>query len=480
MNIANTPLRWLPVLVVLVVFVIQIPLLNAPPQGTHFWRKCLTLSVARNFYEESMNPLKPRLDCRFDSDGVTGMQFPSYEYGLALLYHVTGEHYYVQRLYAFLLYVLFVAGVFYLSRFLFTADTGALTAAAAAAIPEEIFWSMSALPDTLAITAAVWGMYYALLFFSRLQVNYLIVGVLLFTISALTKAQYFLVVAIAPLLWQHRQSFRLLFTQQILFYAIACSFAFGVVYCWYSYSRTLIQTSAVQLIDLNLISLPQNDRLFQVLARNFYADIPLMLAGSVMSVLAVWIFIREVQHKSRYLFTGFAAFIIVFTFHLMKSEKTEQHAYYLWVYLLLIIPVLAFVFNRLLYSRFKGKYLSVFGAGLLLNILLVSFRLYSTNELPRKEYLDTGMLGNLRSAVNDTCRCITGPDQTSCVDLFFLHKKGYNIPFRENANRVDGYIRSGAGFLYSADSLFLNDSLVKPHLSSLILQEGNMRVYRLR
>lgn len=480
MNIANTPLRWLPVLVVLVVFVIQIPLLNSPPQGTHFWRKCLTLSVARNFYEESMNPMKPRLDCRFDSDGVTGMQFPSYEYGLALLYQVTGEHYFVQRLYAFLLYVLFVAGVFYLSRFLFNADTGALTAAAAAAIPEEIFWSMNALPDTLAITAAVWGMYCALLFFSRLRVYYLIVGVLFFTIAALTKAQYFLVVAIAPLFWQHRQRYRMLINKQNLFYAIACSLSFGVVYSWYSYSRTLIQTSAVQLIDLNLISLPQNNRLFQVLVRNFYADIPLMLVGSVMSVLAVLIFMREVQHKSRYLFTGFAAFIIVFTFHVMKSEKTEQHAYYLWVYLLLIIPVLAFVFNRLLCSTFKGVYLFVFAAGLLVNILLVSSRLYSTNELPRKEYLDAQMLRNLRSAVNDTCRCITGPDQTSCVDLFFLHKKGYNIPFRENANRVDGYISRGAGFLYSADTLFLNDSLVKAHLSSLILQEGNMRVYRLK
>ena len=47
--------------------------------GLHVWRQCNTMAVARNFYEEGMDILRPRVDRRGSTDGVTGMQFPSYE-----------------------------------------------------------------------------------------------------------------------------------------------------------------------------------------------------------------------------------------------------------------------------------------------------------------------------------------------------------------------------------------------------------------
>jgi hypothetical protein len=85
---------------------LHLPFMNLPPQSIHVWRQCSTLAVARNFYEEDMNILKPRLDDRMDRDGVTGMQFPSYEYLVALGYELFGEHNWVYRSVSFPIYCL--------------------------------------------------------------------------------------------------------------------------------------------------------------------------------------------------------------------------------------------------------------------------------------------------------------------------------------------------------------------------------------
>ncbi|MBL7922863.1 MAG: hypothetical protein JNL88_01560, partial [Bacteroidia bacterium] len=53
------------------------PFLHLPPCSIHVWRQCNTLAVARNFYEEDPNILRPRVDRRGESTGVTGMQFPA-------------------------------------------------------------------------------------------------------------------------------------------------------------------------------------------------------------------------------------------------------------------------------------------------------------------------------------------------------------------------------------------------------------------
>src|SRR3989442_1395146 len=71
---------------------IHFPFLKLPPCGPHVWRQCNTLAVTRNFFEEDMNIFKPRVDQRLDGDGVTGMQFPLYEFVAASLCKITGYH----------------------------------------------------------------------------------------------------------------------------------------------------------------------------------------------------------------------------------------------------------------------------------------------------------------------------------------------------------------------------------------------------
>ena len=57
----------------------------------HEWRQTDVLSVAKNFYTENMNILYPRIDQRGNLTGITGMEFPLFNYVLALLYLISGK-----------------------------------------------------------------------------------------------------------------------------------------------------------------------------------------------------------------------------------------------------------------------------------------------------------------------------------------------------------------------------------------------------
>jgi len=89
--------------------------INLPPCSIHVWRQCNTLAVAQNFYDESLNILEPRVDRRFEGDGITGTAFPIYEWILALIYKVTGVHYWVHRLLSLLITI---AAIMFSYRFL--------------------------------------------------------------------------------------------------------------------------------------------------------------------------------------------------------------------------------------------------------------------------------------------------------------------------------------------------------------------------
>ena len=57
----------------------------------HEWRQCDVLGVARNYYNESMNFFYPRIDGWRNLSGITGMEFPLFNYILALLYTISGK-----------------------------------------------------------------------------------------------------------------------------------------------------------------------------------------------------------------------------------------------------------------------------------------------------------------------------------------------------------------------------------------------------
>ena len=65
----------------------ELGLVFSPIAGNHAWRQASTAAVAHNFALESANIFYPRIDWRMEFSGITGMEFPLYQYVTSFIYY---------------------------------------------------------------------------------------------------------------------------------------------------------------------------------------------------------------------------------------------------------------------------------------------------------------------------------------------------------------------------------------------------------
>jgi hypothetical protein len=88
---ASRDLRW----VLGVALAIRFFHSDAPLLGTNSWRECDNASIARNFAAHGMQFMRPAVDwggVGSPPGGVVQMEFPAYQFSVACLYRVLGEH----------------------------------------------------------------------------------------------------------------------------------------------------------------------------------------------------------------------------------------------------------------------------------------------------------------------------------------------------------------------------------------------------
>ncbi len=66
------------------------------------WRECDLGAISRNFAQEGMNPLYPRIDWRGDGPGFAEMELPLFPFLTAITYKIFGVHDQLGRVWAFL------------------------------------------------------------------------------------------------------------------------------------------------------------------------------------------------------------------------------------------------------------------------------------------------------------------------------------------------------------------------------------------
>jgi len=72
--------------VFLLIILWELGLVFSPIAGNHAWRQASTAAVAHNFALESANIFFPRIGWRMEFSGITGMEFPLYQYVTSLFY----------------------------------------------------------------------------------------------------------------------------------------------------------------------------------------------------------------------------------------------------------------------------------------------------------------------------------------------------------------------------------------------------------
>lgn len=151
------------------------------------WRECDIAAVARNFYQEDMNILYPRIDWRGNGPGYAEMEFPVFPWMIALGYKVFGFHEVIGRVLAFIFSLATLFAFFKLARYLLS-ESGAILASLFFVLsPLTIRIANSLQPEGLMLFALVLAVYGFIRWLDEDKTKWFVLAMLATAVAVLAK-----------------------------------------------------------------------------------------------------------------------------------------------------------------------------------------------------------------------------------------------------------------------------------------------------
>ncbi len=471
---------------------LHLPFFNLPPQGTHVWRQCNTLAVARNFYEEDMNILKPRVDRRGTSDGVTGMQFPLYEYGLACVYKITGEHFWAHRLYSFIITCIGLLFFYLLLSRIFNPFIAFAGAWGLCWSPELYYHGINALPDILALSASVAGAYYFTRWRDERTLGVLTTSLICLTIAGLVKLQFLAIGAPIAFIVLRDAYQRKITSPTLLLLAGYGAVAVGIPILWYKHANNMIAQSGLADFGIHTEPVSSISALLNTVQHNLISDLPEVLlnyAGFVLFLSGIISFFKQKEMRSKFLLPALCWLGVLGVYYVMLSARFAQHAYYFIAFLPLLIIAVAIGANWLKEKGFLTILLLLLIAQPILAVVrIVPARwVESKTAVPVELYNETTR-NALQNAVPKDAVCLVGPDVSGCIFYYYLHKKGFGFdsyqalksPTASHYSAIEEAVSKGAQYLITNSDSVKTDISLSQYYYRIETIQGNFAVIKLQ
>jgi len=142
-------------LVIALAVVVRLPGMGSPPTGHHSWRQADTAAMIRNFAEEGLDILYPRVDWRADTAGYVESEFPLYQFVVATLYRSFGVDEWLARLVSVAFLSSAIAYLALLLRALSDERTALWAALFLAVLPMPLFFGRAIMAESLLLTCCL-------------------------------------------------------------------------------------------------------------------------------------------------------------------------------------------------------------------------------------------------------------------------------------------------------------------------------------
>ncbi len=416
-------MKYLRVLIVYFTFncLVHLPFLHLPPSGSHVWRQCNTLGMTRNFAEESMNIFEPRIDRRNETNGITGSHFPLFEWQLAVVYQITGEHNIVARLYSALIFSLAMIGLFAIlmqlgvgKKMAFAGGIGLLS------IPQLYYDSINAMPDIYALGLALMSAALFIKDSKNKHWKYWLMAIVLAILGGLIKFQFLVIPFAFFTFYRIDRSSMIRMAMSVLVVIIP-------VVLWYRHAIALTQLNNLREFGLWIKPISSAQK-WQTIQGNFISDLPELLIGYplLLGILSVVIY-RKFRFNKGQLFYSLLFWLLGFVvFYAVAIERMQHHSYYFMA----ILPIFIVVFIKGI-SGIKNGLRYVYLV-LALNMVWASIRIVPSRWVEGKrhipaDFMDEGRLNAIRSSIPKGSKCLVGPDKSGCIYFYFTDTEGYSF-----------------------------------------------------
>lgn len=400
---------------ILLFFIIRLYGITLPPlEVAHNWRQTTVTMVARNFYETGPDILYPRIDIAGEKTGITGMEFPLFNYLIFLVSELFGyAHWYGRLINLFIssLGIWFFCGVirnvfdkrwaFYSSMILL----GSIWFA----------YSRKIMPDTFSFSFVIAALYFAVRYFSSgYRWNHLLGFLILSTIGILTKLPSGFAL-VFTLFWILNRRIPL---KPRMIFLLAAGISGIPAFWWYwVHVPFLVETYGFWHFFMGKdILTGLNEILYWPVStlRHFYDD-ALKFSGFFLFLAGLIIAVIRKDYQVVILFlTGFAAFFMVM---LKAGYNFVHHSYYIIPF----VPVMALVAGYGL-SQLPKRWLTV----VLLSLCVLEGVLNQQHDFSIKPHY--AAIENLEKELD----AVTRPTDLILINsgevptpMYFAHRKGW-------------------------------------------------------
>ncbi len=423
--------------IILTVLIKMIGITDPPIEIGHNWRQTTVTMAARNFLEVDNNILYPRIDIAGEKTGITGMEFPLFNYLIYLISYLFGyEHWYGR-----LINVLISSfGAWYFFKLISRYFTQKVAFNATLILLFSVWFSYSRkiMPDTFAVSLVLMGMYFSSNYLEKNKFWQLVIGSIFIGLGVLSKLPAGVV--LTPFVLFLFAKKYLITTKSLLSFFTAIAIIPSIV--WYFYWVPFLNKEYG--FWHFFMGKPMTQGLQEILAdmnkflEKFYGT-TLFYVGFIVFVMGIFFAIRH-KHKLLLWTTGISLVAILLI--MLKSGQTFAHHTY---YMIPFIPAMALVAGYGI-STIPIRYISI---ALLTGIIAEgTLNQYVDFKIPEKHI---GIL-NLEKDLNHFSEkedLIIINSRNVPTPMYFAHRKGWvtdneNI---KNEEYINGLKLKGLKFI---------------------------------
>ena len=463
-------------------------------QGIHNWRQSQTMWNVYNFVHQDNNILNPRVShLNGSNDNLLRYEFPVMQWAIAQVVRLFGHEVATARVCVFLITVLGALGFYRLLRVMAFGRGVAVSGTILLLFsPVLYFYSVNVLPDLLALAAAIWYLSFVFSYIRTRRAVHLWAAAAFLCLATLAKLPFALFGIVSVV-----HFFRLLFSRvggwrSALAVAGAHLLLITPAVAWYAWVMPGWTDNPV----LYGIFASTNSRGENLRILHHYADqyipydllSPAVWLPMLIGVVWPWRPAAGIPRFRSYLWA--LALMTLLYVGLQWNTINTVHDYYLlpllpWMY---VVATAGLARLYELVCRF-----GVPRVGVALLIVLVcaapvyAYRLrqpaYAVDRSYHYEELQDVLANakDLQAAAPDEATVIVLNDNALHIFTWLIRKRGY--VFWDDSVRplwikdmIDNY---GATYLYSTSRRVDDDPGAAPYLDRLIMERGNVRVYRL-
>lgn len=452
-------------------------------QGIHSWRQSQTMWNVRNFVRHDNNILNPRVS-HFNGgkDNIYRYEFPLMQWGIAQFQKIGGEQIEIARGTLFLLGVLSVFGIYFLARLQFQNDfTAFFTAFLFQFSPVFFYYTINPIPDNLALTGAIWYLYFILKHRNSKKTKYLIFASSCLLISTLAKLPYLMFAVVSIYIFIKDYLLEVGVRKSILKYPLLQFSILIPAFVWYAWvipgwSGNPI-LSGIFSSDINY---DQYREIFEYHKEVMFPELLLYWPVWLFALLGIPAILYFKKN------TGWLISLVFITFLYLILEFNaigKVHDYYMmpflpWLYILVGYGIKLII---------KLPYL----IGYIIAITLAVFAPFHTYNYTsdfwsiEKAYFNNDVFrysDQLKNAVPQDAMCIILNDNSYYVFSYQIDKMGHiftndHLPTPWIEDMIKNH---NVEYMYSDSRKIDQDSSNQKYLDTLILKAESVHVYKLK